>query len=437
MSELFEPQNIRTAGISLGGRASGDITVDYVPEAMGDRTAQGYIDAWERTFRRETEESNRSAADLMAVSRPVLRDIRRASECIPGMTDRLILHSGPPAGYSELGERIRKTAAAAAVYERWAGDRKEAERMLEEGLIRLDSADNHSASAVKCGVISPGMPVFRVTDSSTGAYVYAPASIYGRARSAGNGCSEGAEEDLVFAEERLVPVLSEALLRGGAIDIFSIAREGMRAGDDCCLRTSHSALLFRDTVIRELVSSGGKVTAGLLEYLGDPDLFLEIFTAAVKVMLAPARPDEGCSFITSFCCNGRTAGIRIAGRGDRWITAELGSDEICGDEIVCELAGAGSAALCSAPAAAEGTGLGLFDMLKMMYDSYEASEQYISGLDIPYSGYGGSPLFTDFIRMCRTSSPLRMMYRKEGKPVVRDLGMTLQTEALRLFVSER
>ena len=156
MGGLFDSDSIKTVGISIGGREPGDVTVDYVPEAAGDRTAQGYIDAWERTFRRETEERNSCAAGLMVSSRPVLRDIKRASECVPGMTDRLILHSGPPAGYGGLGEGLRKAAAAAAVHEGWARSAQEASRMLEKGGIRLDSAEDHSASAAGCKKKSSG-----------------------------------------------------------------------------------------------------------------------------------------------------------------------------------------------------------------------------------------------------------------------------------------
>ena len=309
--------------------------------------------------------------------------------------------------------------------------------MLEKGGIRLDSAEDHSASAAGCGVISPSMPVFRVRDSATGACVCAPAAVYGDPSVNDGDCSEEAIAGLVFAEDSLVPPLAQILTELGGVDVFSIAREGMRSGDDGCLRLSHSASLFRDMILKTMVSSGNKVTQEMLRYLGDPRLFREIFSAAVKVMLAPARTEEGCSFLTAFCCNGRSVGIRIAGMGGRWLTLDLGEEVTCGDEIVCELAGAGSAALCGAPAAAEGTGLGLFDMLKLMYDSYEASDSYLTALAIPYSGQDGTPLFTDFIRMCRTSVPLRMMYRKDGVPVVRDLGMALQTEALKLFVSER
>ena len=35
MSELFSADNVRTVGISLGGRAGGDVAVDYVPDACG------------------------------------------------------------------------------------------------------------------------------------------------------------------------------------------------------------------------------------------------------------------------------------------------------------------------------------------------------------------------------------------------------------------
>ena len=211
----------------------------------------------------------------------------------------------------------------------------------------------------------------------------------------------------------------------------------MSSGDDLVLRTQHSASVFRDLILREAVSHGTKITEELLEYLGQPQLFLEIFAAAVKAVLASAARAEGCSFITSLCSNGRKVGIRIAGKGDRWFTADLGKDAVCGDEIVSELAGAGSAALCGAPAAAQRTGLGLHELLRMMHESYAASDRYLEVLRIPYSGYNGSPLFVDFIKMCRTSCPIRVLYEYDGAYTVKNMGLDLQIEALKAFVSER
>ena len=437
MSELFSTDNVRTVGISVGGRAGGDVAVDYVPEAGGNITAQRFIDAWENTFKEETEDMNRKAAGIMAISRPVLTDIKRASECVPGMRDGLILHSGPPASYRELGDGLQKAIAAAVVYEGWARDPGAAEELLETEKIRTDSADEHSASAARCGVISPSMPVFRICDRNTGCYIYAPAAVYGDEKISDGSCSDRAVRNMWFAEDNLVPALSEALVSHGNIDIFSIAGEGMSSGDDLVLRTQHSASVFRDLIIREAVSHGTKITEELLEYLGKPQLFLEIFAAAVKAVLASAARAEGCSFITSLCSNGRKVGIRIAGKSDRWFTADLEKDVICGDEIVSELAGAGSAALCAAPEAAQRTGLGLNELLRLMHESYAACDRYLEGLRIPYSGYNGTPLFVDFIKMCRTSCPIRVLYDNDGAYTVKNIGLSLQIEALKAFVSER
>lgn len=435
--ELFSSNEVKTVGISLGGRVQGDVTVDYVPEAGGDRTAQGFIDAWENTFKDETERINSDTADMMTASRPVLIDIKTAADCVPGLSDRLILHSGPPAEYCRLGEGHRRAVAAAAVFEGWASGPEEAESLLEKGDIRIDSADHHNASATGCGAISPSMPVFRVCDRRTGSYIYAPAAVYGDEKVSDGSCSVKAISSLVFAAENLVPALSKALLSNGSVDIFSVAKEGMSAGDDCCLRTEYCSSAFRNLILKHTVASGENITEEMLDYLGDPRLFLELFTAAVKAMLVPARNREGCSFITSYCSNGRVVGIRIAGKSDRWFTAELGEDAVCGDEIVCELAGAGSACLCTSAAAASGTGLGLFELLRIMYDSYSASDRYIEALVNPYSGYPGTPLFVDFIKMCRTSVPLNALYVRKGVNTVRNIGMQLQMEALRSFVTER
>ena len=433
--ELFT-SDIRTVGISAGGELSGDVTVSYVTEAGGDPASQAYLDLWHDSMRRQTESANRAASVRMCSSRPVLTEIKTASACVPGLKERMLLHSGPPGSYEGFADRQKNALCTAVLYEGWARNAQEAAGMLERGEIELDSADCHSASAVRCGAISPSMPVFCVSDRDAGTFVYAPVIRFGEEAKETYSLHIAARNAL-RSEEILIPALKEVLLDYGFIDIFAIAHEGLRAGDDCCLRTTYSASRFRDTAISVLTDNGKTVTPDLLRQLGDDVMFLELFTAAVKAMLASARNDDRCSFITSFCCSGRTAGIRIAGKSDIWFTADLGTDTGCGDEAVCQLAGAGAPALCCSPSLLESMGIGLFDSLRMMYDAYESTDMYIEGLGIPFSGQPGSPLAIDFIRMCRTSCPMRMVFIGGDRPAVADLGLALQTAALKAFVTER
>lgn len=429
-------RDIRTVGISAGGNIAGDVTVNYVTEAGGDPAAQAYLDLWNDSMRTVTEAANRKASGRMSSSRPMLTDIRTASSCVPGMKERMLLHSGPPCSWSGFTERQKRALTAAVLYEGWARSAEDAVRMLENGEIETDSADCHNASAVRCGTLSPSMPVFCVSDRDAGTFVYAPVTRFADAGKE-NVIPQITARAALKREEILIPALKETLLDYGFIDIFSLAREGLRSGDDCCLRTSYAASRFRDIAVGVLTGNGRPITPELLDHLGSDTMFLELFTAAVKAMLASARNDEDCSFITSFCCSGDTAGIRIAGRNDVWFTAGIGKDTGCGDEAVCQLAGAGVPSLCCSPALLENMEMGLFDSLRMMYDAYETTDMYIEGLGIPFSGQPGSPLVIDFIKMCRTSYPLRVAYTEGGRPAVADLGLALQTAALKAFVSER
>lgn len=425
MSRLFSSE-IHTASVSIGGRGSGDINIDYVPQAWDEHAVQGYLDIWKEKMRAVTEAANRRVAALMVSSRPVLTDIKTASDCIPGMGVRKILVPGPPCEYSALGAAVRRSAAAAAVYEGWARDAAEAERMLAAGEIAVDSADCHSASAARASIISPSMPVFCVSDRAAGIFCYAPAI---------RGSSDA--QEMISDETQAVPQLREALLAAGHMDIFRIANEGLSSGDDCCVRTAYSESLFRDSIIKECMKQDVRMTERLFEYLYDGTVFLQLFTAAVRAMTAICRNEEDCSYITSYCCNGRAVGIRISGKSDEWITCELGKDIVCGDELICELAGAGTAALCGSPKLLGMIGTGLSEAMEMMYDSYRASDNYLENLNLPYSGEPGSPLFLDYIKMIRTSCTLRFVCPDGGSASVTDLGSSLLSAALKLFVSGR
>ena len=75
-------------------------------------------------------------------------------------------------GRRSSGRRVcdpqRRALLAAAVFEGWAPDRTEAERLLERGEIALEPGNEHDHVGPMTGVCSPSMPVWVVEDERFG-----------------------------------------------------------------------------------------------------------------------------------------------------------------------------------------------------------------------------------------------------------------------------
>ena len=77
--------------------------------------------------------ANEEVLRRVVAADPVLVDVAPASAVIPGLTDRMILHSGPPVDWNRMCGAQRGAAIGMCLFEGWAKDPEEAERMLRSG----------------------------------------------------------------------------------------------------------------------------------------------------------------------------------------------------------------------------------------------------------------------------------------------------------------
>ena len=73
------------------------------------------------------ERANQQALQRMLGGDPVLVDVVPASQAIPSLAGRIILHAGPPIGWDRMCGPMRGAAAGIAVFEGWAADLAAAE----------------------------------------------------------------------------------------------------------------------------------------------------------------------------------------------------------------------------------------------------------------------------------------------------------------------
>ena len=106
------------------------------------------------------EEANAEAFNRIVGADPMLIDIVPAGEVVPGLEDRMVLHSGPPVDWEHMSGAQRGAVTAMTIFEGWASDIQSAEELLASGGIKFDPNHHHDAVGPMAGTISKSLPVY-------------------------------------------------------------------------------------------------------------------------------------------------------------------------------------------------------------------------------------------------------------------------------------
>src|SRR4051794_23216870 len=93
----------------------------------------------------DIDQANRTAVERMMSARPMFTGMARARDVIPGLTDDLLLHAGPPIEWQRASGPLRGAVIGALLFEGRAGDEAEAVALVERGEIRLEPCHHHAA----------------------------------------------------------------------------------------------------------------------------------------------------------------------------------------------------------------------------------------------------------------------------------------------------
>src|SRR5579884_1182633 len=266
------------------------------------------------------------AANAEAVKRineasPYLVDIAPAGEVIPGLGDRMVLHSGPPVSWQRMCGAQRGAVIGMLLFEGWAGSDAEAMAMLDAGEIRLEPNHEHQAVGPMAGTISPSMPVWVVEDRTHGTRAY---------------CRnvEGAQQFGAYDDKALVnlyrwrdvqaPALRQALQKSGGIDLRPLFARGIEMGDELHNRPNAATLLFGVDMGRQMLRAGvppEAVAATLDMCYYNVYTALGLSMAAGKAISESLRDLEYSTVVRIMARNGTEFGIKVAGLGDQWFVA--------------------------------------------------------------------------------------------------------------------
>lgn len=365
------------------------------------------------------EEVNEKAVKRILDAKPVATGIKKAKDVIPGMTERTLLHAGPPIEWERMSGPTRGAVMGAAIFEDWAGDENEAAKLAESGEITFAPCHDHDAVGPMAGVISPSMSVYVVENQEHGNKAYCNLN-EGLGKVLRYGAySKEVIEKLKWMEETMAPVLAEAFKRSGPIDLKEIISKALHMGDEGHCRNVATSLIFLKTMVPYMMETGfdRETISKVMKFMGDNVLtFLNLLMPACKAMLDAGHGIEYSTIVTALSRNGTDFGIRVSGLPGRWFTAsapvpktlffpgfkegDQGRD--LGDSAIAETMGLGGFASATAPAVVQVIGGTPQDAANYSREMGEITVAENPSFTIPFLNFQGAPLGIDIRKVVET-----------------------------------
>jgi hypothetical protein len=420
MNRLLEQEPVViNAGLSsfadsiraAGGRS---LQLDWRPPAEGDVEVG-------RSLSRLVGDSVVEAANTIAFgrylsARPVLTGVGTALADIPGMGERMLLHSGPPVEWERMCGPMQGAIIGAIFLEGWAYDAEAARDVAAGGRITFDACHHHAAVGPMAGVISPSMPVWIVDDVEHGGRAFSNMNEgLGKVLRFG-AFSNDVIDRLRWMATDFAPAVGAALSELGGVELKPIVAQALHMGDECHNRnTAASSLMFKRLAPALLRSDVTRAQAsGALEFIAANDhFFLNISMAACKAMTDAAHGVPGSTMVTALSRNGVDFGIRVSGTGDAWFiapaplvqglyfpgySAEDAAPDL-GDSAIAETAGLGGFAMGAAPAIVQFVGGTPADAVAYTREMYNVTFGSNPAFTLPPLGFAPTPAGIDVRRV--------------------------------------
>jgi Protein of unknown function (DUF1116) len=416
---LSAPPALVAAGVevfSVAARAQGaDVTdVAWRPPGFGDPA-----DLTQLALDPRRAAANRTAVERVLAAGSVLVDVRPAREVLD-LPDRVLLHSGPPLTWAAASGPMRGALLGACLFEGWAADPAEAERLLAAGEIALDPCHHHRTVGPMAGVTSPSMWMWCLQDPVHGGQAWCNLNEgLGKVLRMG-AFDEEVQTRLAWMRDVLGPVLSTAVRsRPEPLDVKAILAQMLQMGDEGHNRNRAGSLL----ALRELspsivaVDAPSSDIADVLRFIGGNEHFyLNLGMPTAKLAMDAGRDVAGSTMVTVLARNGTDFGIQTAGTGERWFTApantpvglflgDYGPEDAnpdIGDSAIMETYGVGGFAMAAAPAIVRFVGGTVPDALATTERMYQLTLAENPAMQIPVLGFRGSPTGIDVLAVART-----------------------------------
>lgn len=370
--------------------------------------------------------SNRDAANAEAFERltggdPVLIDVARAIDVMPGMTKNTVLTSGPPLPWSEYTGGQREGLIGGAIFEGLAPNREAAINGFEAGDIKVGGCHDFAGVGSLAGIYTASMTVFVVENRQYGNRGYC--NMYeGKAPKRLNyGVYDQEVHDrLKFIDDEIAPVIGTAVRASGGLPLMPIMRRALNMGDELHSRNTAASLLFARELFPHLLDMDGVSAESIRKLVDilteDHYFFLRLSMAAAKSIADAAHGIENSSLVTAMCFSCKEFGIRVSGLGDEWIRGPHASvsaklfnghteDEIAwmgGESPITETIGLGGFAQAAAFPLQDYQGGDPAAMVERNEELYKIVQGENPTFRIPYLKFRGTPTGIDVVKVCET-----------------------------------
>ncbi|OZV11456.1 hypothetical protein CIW83_14325 [Tissierella sp. P1] len=392
------------------------LQLDWVPAAGGDIELLNMIDRL--SGREDIKEANKKAVERMMNSHPMLIDIDKAINVIPGMKENMILHSGPPIEWERMAGPMKGAVIGALIYEGRAKNEEEAIKIASSGEIEFSPCNEYCTVGPMAGIVSPSMPVHVVYNKTYGNYGYCTIN-----EGLGKVLRYGAFNDevierLKWIEEEFAPTMKKALKSiDGGIDIKSIISQAVHMGDECHNRNKAATSLFFREITSYIIDTDVDIDIKkrVLNFIKmNEHYFLNLSMPSCKVATDAAHGVENSTVVTTMARNGVDFGIRVSGLGEgQWFTApanmikglmfpgfkEEDANPDIGDSAITETMGIGGFAMGGSPAIVQFVGGTVEDAIGYSEKMYEITVGENTNYSIPTLDFRGSAIGIDIVKV--------------------------------------
>ena len=345
-------------------------------------------------------------------------DVCPARDVVPGMDDHTVFHAGPPVAWENMCGPMRGAIIGASLFEGWAKTPEEAISNAEKGKLKFDSCHHHRAIGPMSGIITPSMQVNVVRNERFGLDTYSTFYM-GPGKVLRHGAyDESVMKKLRWMNHEMGPLLKQAVIAAGGIDIMAIAAQALQMGDELHNRNKASNPLLITKLAPYLIAVGEREQAiQVIKFIDEAAQFmLNLTMASCKGMLDAASGIPDSSIVTTIARNGYETGIRVSGTGDLWFTAPapvikgvyfpgFGPEDAnpdMGDSAITETMGLGSLAMAGAPAVVQFVGGTPQFAVETTMKMYEITEAENKTFKMPTLNFRGTPLGIDIRKVLKT-----------------------------------
>ncbi len=395
--------------------------------------------------------ANRECLRRIQDGKPVLLDLRPAIEVIPEMTERTVLHAGPPVSWERMCGPMRGAITGACMFEGWAKTPEDAVALADGGELGFESCHDHGAAGPMSGIITPSMWVYVVRNESFGNQAYS-----GLYEGIGKVLRHGAYSDEVLERLRwmnreLAPVFAQAIARSGGIDIKNLIAEALQMGDEMHNRNRASSSRLVLALVPHLVALGKGDLERIIAFMDSSGHFsLNIVMASCKATLDSAHGIADSTIVTVMARNGTEFGIRVSGLGGRWFTAPApvidgvyfpgyGPEDAnpdLGDSAITETAGLGSLAMAAAPAVVQFVGGTPRFATETTLKMYEITADEHETFKMPTLDFRGVPIGIDIRKVVETGiCPVINTGIAHRQPGIGQIGAGITAAPMACFVA--